>query len=452
MEIMKRKSDGNLIDWKLGTAIAKAKDEWAEGIPQARSRDNPKRVGKDDIRLARTRLSDGKNNLYFQVAAYSDKQGNARSSGSWEFRFTLNGKTKSMGLGSYPDISLADARKDAKRFYHEVTVNRKDPIAMRKDTEAEAAKPLFAQAVADYLEIKLDEFKNPKHKAQWRNTLEMYAINPVGIKGLGKTRVDLIDKEDVKRVLDPIWRTKTETASRVRGRIFAVLSWAKVMGYRSGENPACWADNLQYMLPNPAKLKKATAKHHAALPYQEIAAFMSKLRGVKGTPARALEFSILTAARSAECREATHDEFDLSAKIWIIPANRMKKEKEHRVALCNDAIRLLRALPREVGNDLVFIGGARNGGLSENALTNTAKAVSGQNITQHGFRSSFRDWAGEETSHPRNVMEEALAHGLKDKAEAAYARGDLMAKRKRLMDDWAAYCRNETVVALREVG
>ncbi|NVK47208.1 MAG: tyrosine-type recombinase/integrase [Rhodobacteraceae bacterium] len=440
-----------LSDKKLTGAIAKAKKEWAVGIPQARARANPKRVGKDDIRIARTRLSDGEANLYFQVAAYSDKHGNACASGSFEFRFTLNGKTKSMGLGSYPDISLADARKDAKRFYHEVTVNRKDPIALRKEWEAEAAKPTFAEAVADYLEIKTDEFKNEKHKAQWNSTLETYVIDPQGVKGLGKMRVDLIDKEDVKRVLEPIWRTKTETASRTRGRIEAVLSWATVMGYRSGDNPARWADNLEHMLPNPLKLKKANEKHHAALPYQEVAAFMSKLREVDGTPARALEFSILTATRAAEVRFAVWSEVDLSEKLWVIPSVRMKKGKEQRIPLADDVVELLKALPRDDSNDLVFIGGARNGGISENALTNTAKAVSGQNITQHGFRSSFRDWAGETTAHPREVIEHALAHGLKDKAEAAYARGDLMAKRARLMDDWAAYCRNETVVSLREV-
>lgn len=384
----------------------------------------------------RTRLSDGRG-LYLQVTTWKAKDGTQSVSKSWEFRFTLNGKTRSMGLGRYPTLSLAKAREEADELYMFVKKERRDPIEVRKERErlaAEEAQQLtFSQAVEQFLAMKTAEFENPKHIQQWRNTLTTYAIGA----GLGGKRVSDIEKDDVLRVLEPIWHTKTETASRVRGRIENVLSWATAAGHRTGDNPARWKGNLAQLLPKPTKLKKV--EHHAALPYVQLGAFMADLRSREGNAARALEFSILTAARAGEVRSMQRGEVDLDAKVWIIPAERMKARKEHRVALCDEAVAVLRGLPRIKGESAVFVA-PRGGELSDGAVRVLLKRMDRADLTQHGFRSTFRDWAGETTAHPREVIEQALAHSLKDKAEAAYARGDLMAKRARLMADWGKYC------------
>lgn len=398
-------------------------------------------------------LPDGKN-LYLQVSPNGTK--------CWIFRYAIRGKTRDMGLGGYPEVSLAKARELRDQQRKVLKEQGLDPLAARDAMAQEAARALaaqeieearrmtFAQAASAYMDAKVDldegGFKNPKHRQQWRNTIETYA-NPV----IGHISIADIDTDYVLRVLQQdskdragntvgtLWNTKTETASRLRGRIEAVLSWAAFRGLRAqGDNPARWKGHLDNELTARNDISKP--KHHAALPYAEVGVFMDNLRKREGSAARALEFSILTAARSSEVRLAARDEIDLEAKVWTIPAERMKAGKEHRVALSDEAIALLKSLPREDGNPLLFIGTAKTGGLSENAMNNLLGRMGRSDLTQHGFRSSFRDWAGETTAHPREVIEHALAHRLKDKAEAAYARGTLMAKRARLMADWGRYC------------
>lgn len=381
--------------------------------------------------------------LYLQVSKWGTK--------SWEFRFTLDGRTRSMGLGSYPKISLADARAKVKLLAADVE-NGIDPIEVKqakRRAKTKAEKPMtFAEAASAYIDAKVDVdeggFKNPKHRQQWRNTIETYANPIIGNVPVADVNTDLVLKvlqqeTKARGKAGPLWNTKTETASRLRGRIEKVLSWAAFRGLRAkGDNPARWKGHLETELIARKDLRKP--KHHAALPYTEVGAFMDDLRKREGVAARALEFSILTAARSGEVRGATWAEIDLEAKVWTIDGSRMKAGKEHRVALCDEAVTLLKALPREEGNPLVFVGTAKTGGLSENAMNNVLGSMDRSELTQHGFRSTFRDWAGETTAHPREVIEHALAHSLKDKAEAAYARGTLMAKRARLMADWGRYC------------
>lgn len=371
-------------------------------------------------------------------------------------------KPRAMGLGPFPAISLAAARERAKAERTKIAEGI-DPLEERRKEEAVTVRVMtFAEAVSAYIEAMIDpkEKSNAKHKQQWRNTLETYA-NPV----MGKVNVAHIDTDLVLKVLQQdvldgagnvvgtLWNTKTETASRVRGRIQNVLDWAKVAKYRSGENPAAWKGNLDKLLLKPTELKKV--EHHAALPYAEIGAFMAELRGREAPAARALEFAILTATRSNECRGAKWDEIDFKTKLWRIDGDRMKAKKDHEVPLTDEMIALLEALPRVEGNSFVFIGDAKDGGMSPNALLNVIDRMGRKGLTQHGFRSSFREWAGETTAHPREVIEHALAHQLKDKAEASYQRGSLLPKRRKLMADWSKYCGivqpkdGENVVSLR---
>lgn len=359
-------------------------------------------------------------------------------------------KPRAMGLGPFPAISLALARDRAREERTKLALGI-DPLEeRRKEETAVTARTLtFAEAVSAYIDAKVDPkkggFKNAKHRQQWRNTLETYA-NPI----IGGVNVAHIDTDLVLRVLQQdvhdkagnvvgtLWNMKTETASRTRGRIENVLTWATVGKYRSGENPARWKGNLEMLLLKPTELKKVV--HHAALPYQELGAFMADLKGRDAPAARALEFAILTASRSGEIRGALWSEIDMTEKLWTIPEGRMKKEKEHQIPLTDEMIAILNALPREEGNPHVFIGTSKNGTMSENALTNVIKRMGRVGLTQHGFRSTFREWAGEMTAHPREVIEHALAHGLKDKAEAAYQRGSLLPKRRKLMADWSKFC------------
>ena len=341
-----------------------------------------------------------------------------------------------MGLGPYPEVSLAEARDKGRELRKQIREGI-DPLQEkhhRKTQEAKLAhkQKTFKECAEAVLEIKASELKNVKHIAQWRSSLETYAYPYIGQRAVSE-----ITKADLLSILEPIWLTKNETASRVRGRIETVLDYAKAKEYREGDNPAVWKGMLKPLLPQPSKVQKK--KHHAALPYREIGAFMASLRKRDGISARALEFSILTAARSGEIRGATWDEIDLKGKTWTIPGERMKAGKEHRVPLSGAAITLLKALPRIVGNNLVFPA-PRGGKLSDMSLTAVLKRMERGGLTQHGFRSTFRDWAGETTAYPREVIEHALAHQLKDKAEAAYQRGDLLAKRAELMDDWSNYC------------
>ena len=361
---------------------------------------------------------------------------------TWVVRIRVAGKAREMGLGSYPTVTLANAREKA-RAARDLVEAGKDPIAERRAKKTALAADLqksvtFEWCAREFIKDKSPEWKNAKHASQWTATLEQYAF-PV----IGKMLVKDVELPHVMAILRPIWKDKTETATRVRGRIDNVLDWATVHEYRSGPSPARWKGHLDKLLSAPNKTAKV--EHHAALPYGEMGAFMARLSEQEGMGARALQFAILTAARSGEVRGATWAEIDLNAGTWTIPEGRMKAGKEHRIPLSQSAIDLLKKLPRIAGTDLAFPA-PRGGALSDMTLTAVLRRMS-VNVTAHGFRSTFRDWAGETTAHPREVIEHALAHQLKDKAEAAYSRGTLFDKRRRLMDDWAKYCGTVLTIA-----
>ena len=356
---------------------------------------------------------------------------------SWVFRFTLSKKQREMGLGAVHTVTLPEARAKAKEC-RLLLLEGKDPLDTRKAsklTEAlERAKMMtFDQCAAAYIAAHRSGWKNAKHASQWGNTLDTYA-SPI----IGKLPVALIDTALVVKVLQPIWATKTETATRLRGRIESILDWATVSSYRQGDNPARWRGHLDNLLADPSRSKRTV--HHPALPWQEMGAFMGKLRGQDGIAAKAVEIAILTACRSGEVRLATWAEFDLDAALWVIPAERMKAKREHRVPLSAAALDMLESLPRM--GDLVFPGTKPGKPLSDMSLTAVLRRMKRGDITVHGFRSSFRDWCAESVanSFPREVCEHALAHSLPDKVEAAYRRGDLIEKRTMLMQAWADYC------------
>lgn len=377
---------------------------------------------------------------------------------SWLLRYTVPGppgskqKRREVGLGGYPTVTLKLAREKARELREQLAQGT-DPVeqreAQRSALAAEQARAItFEQAASQYIEAKGGEWKNAKHRQQWENTLKTYAFPE-----LGTLRISDIDTPHILAVLEPIWTTKTETATRVRQRMEVILDWATARKYREGENPARWKGHLDTMLAKPTKIKPT--KNHPALPYPMAADFMADLRDREALAARALEFGILTAARSGEVREASWSEFDLEGKVWTVPAERMKAGKEHRVPLSDATIQLLRDLPRIKGDDLVFPA-PRGGVMSDQAMKavikrmHDAKVKAGGKgymdpkqdkiITPHGFRSTFRDWAAEATDYANEVVEMALAHTIKNKAEAAYRRGDLFEKRQGLMADWAAYC------------
>jgi integrase len=359
---------------------------------------------------------------------------------SWVFRFVRHGKAREMGLGAIHTVSLAEAREKALQ-YRKMLLENKDPIEERKIARLHsqfqsASAKTFTECATAYIAAHKSGWKNEKHGKQWAATLETYAF-PV----MGKLPIAAINTPLILSALEPIWQTKTETASRLRGRIESILDWAAVRGLRQGENPARWKGHLDKLLPARNKVQKV--KHLEALPYSAIGQFMTELRGRDGMSARALEFAILTAARSGEVRGATWDEIDFEGSIWKIPASRMKAGKEHRVPLSEQTIKLLENITRIAGSNHIFPA-PRKGQLSDMALTSVIKRMGYDGLTQHGFRSTFRDWAGETTAHPREVIEHALAHQLRDKAEAAYQRGDLLVKRILLMRDWGRFCTNIT--------
>jgi integrase len=380
----------------------------------------------------------------------------AGGSRSWVLRLVVGVRTDSkgksvvhrrdIGLGSYPEVSLAEAREKA-REQRKLVRDGVDPIEERKAAKArakleEAKVKTFEECATAYIDANRAGWKNEKHIQQWQNTLATYVFPkigqfPVASIDTGMVLSVLQQKVEVAGGTAPLWRGKTETASRLRGRLESILDWAAFRGYREGENPARWKGHLEHELPARNKVQKVA--HHPALPYSEIGAFMVELRQRQGVAVRALEFAILTAARSGEVRGATWSEIDLHGRIWTVPANRMKAGKEHRVPLSKEAVRLLKALPRIDGSDYVFPA-PRGGQLSDMALTAVLRRMGRGDLTQHGFRSTFRDWAGETTSYPREVCEHALAHKLADGVEAAYQRGDLLEKRTHLMADWARYC------------
>lgn len=353
---------------------------------------------------------------------------------SWILRAMVGGKRRRMGLGSYPSVSLSRAREKAREAQALIDQGI-DPILERVRAHSslralQARGIQFDVACKAYLEARSEEWRNLKHRQQWENTLSTYA-SPV----MGALLVEDIEKEHVLAVLRPIWKTKTETATRVRGRIEAVLDWATANGHRDGLNPARWKGHLSELLPRPNKLTRV--EHHPALPISQLGNFLASLRQRDGISARALEFAILTAARSGEVRGATWDEFDLEAALWKVPASRMKAGKEHRVPLSPQAIALLSALPRAKDSILVFPA-PRAGMLSDMSLTAVTRRM-GVSAVPHGFRSTFRDWAAERTTYPSDMAEMALAHAISNKVEAAYRRGDMFERRRQMMCDWAAF-------------
>jgi integrase len=398
-------------------------------------------------------LTDGEG-LLLRVSVRDDADGSIRK--SWVLRVQVKGGRRvEMGLGSAGAVSLADVREQARR-YRNLARQGVDPIRHREAEQAAAAAEAlramtFKQCAEAYLAAHETGLKNAKHRLQWRNTLAST------YEKLGALRVSEVDVSAVMRVLDPLWRKKTETASRIRGRIEAVLAWATVMGYREGANPAAWRNNLDKLLP--ARTKVRPVVHHPALPYVDIPAFMSAIKAIEGMGARALEFAILTAARSGEVRRVTWGEIDFNAKVWTVPGTRMKMQREHRVPLSDAALAVLKAL-RAVDqhakiDTFVFPGSpigraARSETLppiSDMTLTAVLRRMKRDAVTVHGFRSTFRDWAAELTEFQREVAEAALAHVVGDKVEAAYRRGDLFEKRRMLMDAWAAYCASASKAA-----
>jgi integrase len=358
---------------------------------------------------------------------------------SWIVRWTVGGKIRKHGLGPAPEVSLAEAREKAgevRRLIRNGIDPREDRRAKQAEADIAAAKLIsFDEAASQFIESHRAGWKSDKHAGQWQATLSTYA-SPV----FGKLPISAVDTGLVMRVLKPLWSTKTETATRVRGRIEAVLSWAKVYGYRSGENPAQWRGHLDHLLPKRSKV--AEVEHHAALPYDDLPDFMRDLRERDGVAALALEFTILTASRTSETLNATWSEFDTGNAVWIVPAERMKGGREHRVPLCERAVAIVREMETVEHSDFVFPGARRDKALSNMAMTTALRRMGRGDLTVHGFRSTFRTWAAERTNYPREVVEAALAHVIGDKTEAAYQRGDLLEKRRRLMDAWAVYADN----------
>lgn len=361
---------------------------------------------------------------------------------SWVLRYQVQGRRRDLGLGPYPDVSLAMARDRAAEA-RRLIAEGEDPIAKKQQ-----AKPkTFREAALELIESKRPGWKNAKHAAQWTATLESYVFPKIGAVQVAK-----IETADVTSTLTPIWAAKPETANRVRQRIEAVIDYASALGIRTGDNPARWRGHLDHLLPKPKKVRAVV--HHPALPHAQIADFMTDLGKREGVAARALAFTILTAARSGETRGMTWGEVDLDAKVWTIPAGRMKAAKEHRVPLTDAALALLGQRTEGTYDDTLVFGSEAKPGkpISDMSMTAVLRRMERTDITVHGFRSTFRDWAGETTGFPREVIEAALAHGIKDKAEAAYARSDLFDKRRKLMEAWAtiaaANASSENIVSL----
>ena len=385
----------------------------------------------------------GVTGLYLQITP-----GGGRS---WVLRIKVGARRRDIGLGSFPTVTLSQARDKAREARDKIERGI-DPVEERKAAKAAliAAQRrglTFADAVDRALAAKLDAFKNAKHRQQWENTLATYAT-----PDLGNMLVQDITTQDVLRVLQPLWVTKTETASRLRGRIETVLSWATVAGHRMGDNPARWAGNLKELLPPPSKVAKEG--NQPALTLDDAPRWFAALQARAGFGARALEFAALTACRSQEVRGAVWDEIDLDNALWIIPAERMKMDREHRVPLSPRAVDLLKALPKLEDNPLVFPA-ARGGQLSDMTLSATMKRMHEADVAAggagyldrqskrpavpHGLRSTFRDWVAELTTFPGDMAEVALAHKISNAVEASYRRGDMIEKRRRMMADWSDF-------------
>ena len=366
--------------------------------------------------------------LYLQVSPTGSK--------SWVMKYTRFGVAREMGLGPLRLVSLAQAREQAvhwKRILHTGLdpLEQRNAERLRKQAEA-VSGTTFEACAQQYITAHRSSWKSAKHAAQWAATLETYVYPQIGQKP-----VSLIDVSHVMVCLLPIWQTKPETANRVRGRIEKILDWARVNGFRQGENPARWRGHLDHSLPSRRSIQKVT--HFAAIPYSQMGAVMRELTKLQTVSARALELLILTATRTSEALNATWQEFDLDNGAWTIPPERMKAGREHRIPLSVPAMRVLRLMHAARVNEFVFPGMRANKPLSNMTLSKVLRSIGFDGFTVHGFRSSFRDWAAETTEHSGEVIEMALAHSIRDKVESAYRRGDLFAKRKILMDDWAAY-------------
>lgn len=388
------------------------------------------------------------NGLYLRVQPSGAK--------SWIFRFQLNGRRREMGLGTLLDKTAVQARAEAAQCSLQVRAGI-DPIEARRSLTNNQINFIsggdqFKTVAAAYIEAHKDGWSNAKHAAQWTSTLKAYAYPVIGQKSVAE-----IDTDDILRILSPIWSDKTETASRVRSRIELILSYAKARKMRQGENPAVWRGHLDALLPKPAKVK--VVRHHPALPYKLLPDFMADLRQMPGTGARALEFAILTAARSGEVRGATLSEFDLPNAVWNIPGSRMKAKRDHRVPLSNAALSILAGLTRSERTELIFLGertkrtiGSTLPPVSDMTLSAVIKRMNATRIDKwidpknrdevvpHGFRSTFRDWAAEATTYSNEMVEMALAHTVGNKVEAAYRRGDMFERRRELMETWANFC------------
>jgi integrase len=384
-----------------------------------------KKVAKLLQRQGRHHDGDG---LYLQVVV--------AGRGSWLLRYERDGRERAMGLGSVADFTLAEARQRA-RSARQLLADGIDPLDQRREDRArkvlEAARAVTFKQVADeYFAAHAGEWANPKHRMAFTSSMRDY-VYPV----IGSLPVQAVDEPVILKILSPIWAEKTVTAKRTRNRIAAVLDFAAAAKYRTGTNPARWEGHLEHLLAAPDKI--APRQHHPALPYTEVASFVAQIRAVEGTAARALEFLILTAARTGEVVGAVWDEIDFDAKTWTVPAARMKGRREHRVPLSDRAVDLLRALPREAGNSFVFIGNTAGSSITGNGMYYALRALR-SGVVVHGFRSTFRTWADEQTSYPHHVVEQALAHSVGSAVERAYRRGDLFEKRQKLMQAWAKYC------------
>jgi integrase len=384
-------------------------------------------------KLKRGTYADG-GGLYLQVSKSGTK--------AWILRYMMSGVAHNMGLGDFERVTLKEARSKAMAA-HSLIVDGIDPIEERKARKqalaAEKAKALtFKECAEGYIAAHESSWKSAKHAGQWEATLETYAY-PV----IGNLPVQAIETAHIMKIIEPIWKTKTETASRVRGRIEKVLDRAKALKLRKGENPAAWRGHLDQLLP--AKSQVAPVENHAALPYAELPAFMAKLRAKEGVSARALEFTILTVARTGDTIFATQAEINKAEKLWTVPAARVKgkkgaRKRDHVVPLSRQALAALDKVPGE--GDYVFPGGKERAALSNMAMAELLKGMgySPDVATVHGFRSTFKDWAADLTKYPNEMSEMAMAHTVDDKVEAAYRRSDMREKRRRMMTDWAAYC------------
>lgn len=357
----------------------------------------------------------------------------------WVFRYGRNGTRTEMGLGGYPKVSLAKARELAQQARLQL-INDIDPVAHRKSlkTQHKQTTPTFSACAREYIELNQASWSNLKHRSQWTNTLETYAFPYIG-----NIPIDEVTTEQIKKLLVKIWTSKNETAKRVQTRIAKIFDYAKAHQLLKSENPARWQGHLEMLLPRPSTIKKE--KHHPAMPYKELPSFWREISNSQSVSSYALRLLILTACRTSEVLQAKWNEFDFEENVWIIPAERMKAKREHRVPLSEAALKLLKAQPRVVGSPYLFPGGKSGSHLSNMALLKYMRDLGygpkGQNgpYVPHGFRSSFRDWAGEVSYYPQDVAEMALAHTIKNKVEAAYRRGDLLEKRREMMKDWSEY-------------